>query len=430
MAWSMWGLGGVLYLVGFYQRVAPAVMTDELTTDFGLSATTLGNLSAFYFYSYVFMQIPTGVLADRLGPRWLLTLGALCTGLGTCLFSSATAVSWAELGRLLIGGGVAVAFVCMLKLADHWLAPRHYALASGAALFLGIVGAVFAGVPLRLAIDAFGWRDVMLVSAVVPLVVAALIWWLVRDDPAERGYRSHGHVSPVGAPHRSVFAGLREVLRYRNTWILTLLPGGIVGAVLTFGGLWGVPFLTAHYGLTKTSAAAMTTALLIAWAAGGPILGVWSDRIGRRKPLYACSVGTLVLLWGALIFTPNLSITALAALLVIIGFLSGCMIIGFAFIKESVPREFSGTVSGVCNMGVMLGPMILQPGVGFILDRFTATVGGTAPLFHDLTAYRAGFSLMLVWLVIGFALILLSRETHCQNHTCNDMALEKPDGNS
>ncbi len=115
----MWGLAASLYLIGFYQRVAPAVMTDELTADFALDATTLGSLSAFYFYSYVIMQIPTGILADRLGPRMLLTLGALVTGLGTYVFATATIVLWAELGRLLIGGGVAVAFVCMLKLADH-----------------------------------------------------------------------------------------------------------------------------------------------------------------------------------------------------------------------------------------------------------------------------------------------------------------------
>ena len=76
LAWTVWGLGAALYLIGFYQRVAPAVMTRELMTDFGLTAAALGNLSAFYFYSYVAMQVPTGILADRIGPRRLLTLGA------------------------------------------------------------------------------------------------------------------------------------------------------------------------------------------------------------------------------------------------------------------------------------------------------------------------------------------------------------------
>ena len=133
LSWSIWALGALLYLIGFYQRVAPGVMTRELMSDFGLGAAALGNLSAFYFYSYVAMQVPTGLLADHWGPRRLLTLGAAVAGLGTLLFAMAQDAAWANFGRLMIGGSVAVAFVGMLKLAGHWLPPRQYALASGMA---------------------------------------------------------------------------------------------------------------------------------------------------------------------------------------------------------------------------------------------------------------------------------------------------------
>src|SRR5210317_988973 len=111
LSWTIWGLGALLYLIGFYQRVAPGVMTVELMTDFRLNATSMGNLSAFYFYSYVAMQIPTGLLADHWGPRRLLTLGAAVAGLGTLMFGMAPDALWANTGRLLIGGSVAVAFV-------------------------------------------------------------------------------------------------------------------------------------------------------------------------------------------------------------------------------------------------------------------------------------------------------------------------------
>jgi sugar phosphate permease len=69
---SVWGVGMTLYLIGFFQRVAPAVMTSELMAAFEISAVGLGSLSASYYYSYVIMQIPTGVLADSWGPRKLL----------------------------------------------------------------------------------------------------------------------------------------------------------------------------------------------------------------------------------------------------------------------------------------------------------------------------------------------------------------------
>jgi MFS family permease len=153
LAWSIWGIGTILYVIGFYQRVAPAVMTSELMAAFGISAAGLGNLAASYYYSYVAMQIPTGILVDSLGPRKVLAFGGLVAAAGTLIFSLSSTFLWANIGRALIGGSVAVGYVAALKIANHWLAPRVFATIAGLSLLLGIIGAVTAGVPLRLLID-------------------------------------------------------------------------------------------------------------------------------------------------------------------------------------------------------------------------------------------------------------------------------------
>ncbi|RLA33721.1 MAG: MFS transporter [Gammaproteobacteria bacterium] len=305
LAWLVWSLGALLYLIGFYQRVAPAVITNELMTEFALNAAALGQLSALYFYSYVAMQVPTGILADHWGPRRLLSAGAASAAIGTLLFALSPTYFWSGAGRLLVGASVAVAFVGMLKLASHWLPDRHFSLASGMALFAGIIGAVVAGVPLRLLVDAFGWRPVMVVSGLVTAVLAVAIWWVVRDDPVDRGYVSHAaeHPDDTQAPD-GVWIGLKRVVGYRNIRLLFLVPGGLVGSVLTFAGLWGVPYLTTHYGLTSTHAAALTSLMLVAWAFGGPIFGALSDRIGLRKPLYLGGMVVAAVGWAMLIFMP------------------------------------------------------------------------------------------------------------------------------
>ena len=417
LSWTIWGLGALLYLIGFYQRVAPGVMTGELMSDFSLGAAALGNLSAFYFYSYVAMQVPTGLLADHWGPRRLLTLGAAVAGLGTLLFAMAQDAGWANFGRLMIGGSVAVAFVGMLKLAGHWMPPRQYALASGMALLCGIVGGVVAGVPLGLLIDAFGWRAVMTASAVVTFGVAIGIWWVVRDDPADRGYVTYAprHGDENTRIPGGVLAGIGEVLRYRNTWLLYLIPGGVVGSVLTFAGLWGVPYLTTHYALEKTEAAALCSALLIAWAVGGPVFGWLSDRLGHRKPLYALGCAVLLAGWSLILLLPALPLWILVLLLILVGFFSGNMIIGFAFAKESVPAYRAGTASGLVNMGVMMGPMLLQPGVGWMLDRAWQGESVDGVRIYSFVAYQGGFALMLGWLALSALLILFTRETHCRH---------------
>ncbi len=414
----VWGLGTLLYFMGFFQRVAPAVMTEELMVDFGIGATWLGHLSAFYFYSYVAMQIPTGLLADRWGPRLVLSIGALVAAIGTLLFAMAPGILWAGMGRLLIGGSVAVAFVGLLKVAGNWFPPRRFALISGMALFIGIVGAVLAGPPLRLLMSYYSWRTILTGSAIFTFLISAGIWFFVRDNPSEKGYadfQGSGNSAQPSVRH-GIIASIGEVFRYPNVTLLCVIPGGIVGCVLTFSGLWGVPFLATHYRLTTTEASMLSTSLMLAWAIGGPTFGWMSDRIGRRKPLYLLGCGISLLGWCVIIFVQGIPVPVLAVLLVITGFCSGCMIIGFAYAKESTPLHLAGAVSGVVNMGVMMGPTILQPVVGWVLDQYRHGTTDHGVRVYSLAAYQSGFSIMLAWLAIGFALLFFTSETRCKQH--------------
>ena len=414
LAWAIWGLGAALYFIGFYQRVSPAVITTELTDTFALTAAGLGNLSAFYFYSYVAMQIPTGILVDRLGARRLLTAGALLAGLGTAVFAMAQDVSMANLGRLLIGASVGVAFVAMLKLAAHWMPPRQYALTSGIALAVGVSGAVFAGAPLRLLVNEFGWRDVMWMSAALTFLVAVAMWLIVRDDPSERGYRSHFEGTHGVVNDTGLLDGLKVAMRSRNVLLLFFIPGAASSMVLTFAGLWGVPFLITHYGLTPTNAAGLCSAMMVAWAIGSIGYSAASDRIGRRKPLYIGGLLVSLALWAALIYVERWPYGVLCFLLVAIGFFSGCFIISFAFAKESGPARLAGTVSGISNMGVIQGPMYMQPLVGIILDRnWQGGLDGGKRVF-DFASYQQGFSLVLLWGIVALALLAMTKETYCK----------------
>ncbi|MFH1981793.1 MAG: MFS transporter [Pseudomonadota bacterium] len=419
LAWLMWGFGAMLYLMGFFHRVAPAVMTEALMRDFNINAAALGNLSAFYFYSYVAMQIPTGIIADVWGPRRLLSLGALVAGVGAVIFALSHSLFWAGLGRLLIGGSVAVAWVGLLKLAANWFPTAMFAMVSGMALFCGVMGAVAAGTPLHLLALRFGWRGVIGASALATLAAATAIWVFVRDTPGEKGYRDY--LAPADRPSvgswSAIIGGLQEVFHYPNTLIFCFIPGALVGAVLAFSGLWGVPFLSTHYGLSTSRAAGLTSTLLVAWAVGGPVLGWWSDRMGRRKPLYVAGCAVAVAGWTAIVYLPALPLWGLTALLVITGFASGCMIINFAFAKESVPLRLAGTVSGVVNMCVMMGPMLLQPAIGWVLDRGWTGAMDAGVRRYGLNAYQSGFSMMIAWLVAALVLLVFTRETHCRQAT-------------
>ena len=415
LAWFIWGLGALFYLAGFFQRLTPGVMTQELMHDFNISASGLGQLSALYFYAYVAMQIPTGILADTLGPRKLLTAGCMVAGFGTLLFALSPGFIGAGLGRLLIGGSVAVAFVGLLKLSSSWFPKKFYAFVTGNALSIGLIGAITAGPPLRFLIDIFNWRSVIFVTGLMTFVLGGLIWLVVRDWPQEKGYP--GFTDSIPQPEALSFKGILQnlfkVLRYRNTLLLFVIPGGIVGCILTFSGLWGVPYLITHHQLSPNKAVTLTSCLLIGWAMGGPVFGWLSDRLGKRKPLYIYGTMVTAIGWGFILYMESLSFYPMAVVLWITGFFSGCMVVSFAFVMESVPRSLSGTVSGLTNMGVMMGPMLLQPVVGKILD--TQWTGGMANGVrnYSLEAYKYGFIPMMGWVVLSVVLLFFTKETHC-----------------
>lgn len=417
LALCIWAMGAGLYLIGFFQRVAPAVITRELTADFALSAAALGNLSALYFYSYVAIQIPTGVLVDRWGPRRILAIGGTLAAAGTLLFALAPAYALVGAGRLLVGAGVGVAFVSMLKLATHWVHPSRFALISGLALACGGLGGVSAGMPLRLAVNAFGWREVMLAASVVTALLALATWFIVRDDPRERGLRSFSSQRAGARAEHSILGGIREVFRHRNVWLIFIGCGAITGPMLAFGGLWGVPFLSSQYGLSTAEAAFVTSVMLVAWSVGSPLAGVLSDRLRRRKlPLLAGGL-LAALLWGVLIYVPALPYPVLITIMIGLGLASGVVVIGFAFCKESAPATLAGTASGIANMGNMLGGMAMQPLIGVLLDFFWDGRVALGVRVYGFSTYAGGFTLMLVWLLVGLAAFAFARETHAKQVT-------------
>ena len=416
-SWMVWGIAALFYLTGFYQRVSPAVMTSELMHDFGLGAKSLGSLSAFYFYFYVAMQVPVGVLIDSWGARKLLFWGALSAAVGTFLFGATSDFALACVGRAIVGGATSAGWLVLLKLATHWFPARRFAMLSGLGLFFGNVGALFAQVPLRLLIEHFGWRNVVVGSAAVLLAVCGAVWLIVRNDPSEADLKSFAPAALRTQDRPTMgmlLGGFKKVFAYRNTWFIFFAQGGIVGPILAFTGLWGTPFLKVRYGLATTQAAAVCSVMIVCWAVASPISGALSDRIGRRKPIYLLGAMVSAAGWIVMSYLDSLPLAAFIGVAALTSLASGAVVLGFAYAKESVPVQFLGTISGAVNIGNMIGPMLLQPGIGQMLEKNWAGQMVNGARMYDLPAYHAAFLLIAGWAVVSCALISFTTETFCR----------------
>ena len=156
--WLILGIVAISYVLSFFQRFAPAGIAQDLASAFETSAASLGVLAATYFYVYTVMQVPTGILADTLGPRRILALGGLIGGAGSILFGFAPTLDVALFGRTMIGLGVSVTFIAMLKLIAVWFEEDRFATLVGVCMLIGNLGSVLAGAPLSALAQASGWR--------------------------------------------------------------------------------------------------------------------------------------------------------------------------------------------------------------------------------------------------------------------------------
>jgi len=392
-------------------------MTTELMRDFHISAKDLGNLSGFYFYFYVVIQIPVGVLIDSWGARRLLISGSLAAAAGTFLVGATTSFVLACTGRAVIGIATAVAWLVVLRLATHWFPSERFAMLTGLGLCFGNLGALVAQVPLRLLIEQFGWREVVMASASVILVVGLLAWALVKNDPAERGFRSYAPPELQAQKHEriaSLAVGVRRIFAYRNTWLIFFAQGGLVGPIMTFTGLWGAPFLKARFGLPTTTAAAVCSVMIICWALASPICGHLSDKVGRRKPIYLGGAAVSAIGWLVMYYLNGLTLPAFIVVAAIVSLATGSVIIGFAHGKESVPIKYSGAITGLINSGNMIGPMLLQPGIGWVLDQRWSGQLVNGLRIYGVNAFQTGFVLSVAWSIVTVLLLAFTRETNCR----------------
>ena len=410
LRWIVWGLGCLFYFYEFLLQVSPGVMSNELMHDFSLTSQTLGLLSGIYFYSYTPMQIPGGVLMDRFGPHRLLTLATTVCALGTLAFGMTDSFFTACIARLMIGFGSAFAAVGTFKLAANWFPPQRFAFMTGLTVTIGMLGAIGGEGPLALFIDYFGWRASMEILGIVGLFIALLILLIAKDAPTHTK-KTQIHVKEEG----SLLTSLLELIKNNQLWLVATYGGLMYMATPVFCGLWGVPFLMFKLHLTKAIAANYVSLVLVGWAVASPLWGLFSNRVGARKPPMAIgAVGALItsLLF---IYTPLQAGLPMQILLFAFGVFSAGFLPSFAAAKELCNKRYVATSLSFMNMMNMLGIALAQPLIGYILDRFWQGEIIDQVRVYPLSAYYIALAILPTGILIALLILPFIKETHCQN---------------
>jgi len=407
LRWIVAGLGAAAFWISFFHRVAPGTIANELQTAFAVSGAALGALAATYFYVYALMQVPTGVLVDTLGPRKVLSAGGVIAGVGSVMFGLADNLAVAAVGRTLAGLGVSVTFVSALKLNAAWFDERHFATAASFTNVVGLTGALTATVPLAWLITQMSWRDVFVAIGVASFVIAILTGWLMRDMPDAHTRGAAAERAAVAGSGERWYHGLGVVVRNRATWTGFWISFGLSGSYMSFVGLWGVPMLIHGYGLQPVEASHHAAAIVIALAVSSMAISMASDRMRRRRPVTIIAAAAYCGMWA--IWLAGVPREWTWAMFVLTGFCAPGFVLSWSYAKEVNRPRYAGMGTSVANTGGFLAAGILQPLVGWVLDRVSD--GGA----YTLTSFRAALAVLMSFAVIGFVATLFMRETHCRN---------------
>jgi len=390
-----WLLASVYYFYQYVLRSSPSVMMPLLSDAFGLSALGAATFASLFYYSYAITSLAAGPALDGLGARATMPIAAIITGAGALLVGLGN-LPIAYSGRLLQGVGGAFSFVGAVYIASRNFAPARAATLTGAAQMFGmaggsagqfVVGPMIAG--------GLPWRHFWIAMGVAGFLIgAALLAFLKKEEP--RSQRETGitkYLRPLGI-----------VFRNPQSILCGVIAGLLFIPTTIFDMTWGVRYLQEARQFDYGDAVIRSAMVPLGWIIGAPLLGLISDRLGRRKPVIAGG-GFVMLVCIALVLYGPANALPPYALGLILGIASGAAMLPYTVIKEVNPPEFSGTAIGVINFLNLAFTAVLGPIFGWILQRESA--GGPPGLEH----YQPTFKPLLFGIALALALTVALKET-------------------
>jgi sugar phosphate permease len=404
-SWLVWFLAASFFFYKYMLQVSPSVMSEELMRTFNATGAQLGNLAACFFYSYLIMQIPVGLLLDRFNPKYITNAAILVSAIGVFLFSKTTDIHYAYITRWIIGLGAAFAAVACFKLITIWFAPKRFALLAGLSMTAAMLGAIGGQLPLSILVRHFQWQNAMQLVAIPGLVLAVLFFVLVRNKRAQ-------NVPP--SKQISFKQQIITVLRSKQTWVLSFYSGLAFAPVSVFGGLWGVSFLKEAYHLDATAAASTMSFIFIGFAIGCPLSGWLSDYSQRRKPLMTSGTLLAIISLSMVLYLPQANAVAISILLFIFGLGASCFFLCFSMIREIHSLTLAATVLGFMNTFDSVCEALSEPFIGKLLDLGWNGAYHAGARSFSLTDYHLSLSILVLYLIVALALLFFTRETYCR----------------
>ncbi len=411
LKWFIWLLAAGFYFYEFVLRVSPSVMIDELMTSFGITASAVGVLSAFYLYAYAPMQLPVGLLMDRYGIKKILSCASIVCGMGALVFSLADGLFIAGLGRLMIGAGSSFAFIGMVYISSHWFPPKKRAFLIGIANSVAMLGASMGSGPLAMVIQVLHWRKTIAALGLFGILLGCVVWVIFRFNKDSALPEKDLQDSEV-----HIFTHLKQIIRKKHIWFNGLTALFFYMTTTAFAGLWGLSFVETAYEVSKEVAGYAMSMVFAGWLVGGPLVGLWSDVVGKRITAIRFGIiGALACLLPV-IYVTAIPISAVYILLFAVGLFSSAELLAFSLALEINGMRAKATTAAFTNFMISCGDSVIQPVIGFLLDLHWSGQMENGVRIYSTENYQMALLALPVTLILSFIFLFFLKEDHLPHH--------------
>lgn len=388
-------LGGFFVLYQFLIQGSTSLMVPQLVSDLHINMTQVGLLSSAFFYPYILLQIPSGALVDKFGPKLTLFAAGILLSLSTLAFSFSDSFISADLTRFMMGVASAPGVACAMYLAAQWF-PKRFTIVAGIIEMLGMFGGALGDYFINYGVINFGWRTTMLYCALLGFAMSALILLSVQKNKSNILNHTHDGQAP------QTWHYFKQMLKNIEIWKACFLGGFIFSIISAFASLWCIPFLS-HLYPKHINDAAHATALVFVGAGLGALLSGWLANIYRpRTVMRIFTMGGLAI-FVIIAFVP-VSFHTMYALLLLLGICAGVYVVPFGNVEKQTHPDAQGMAMGFTNMMIIgLGGPLFQPLIGWFLSLQRHADGSFTTFNYQLAMMPILIGLILA-VVCAFAL--------------------------
>ncbi len=386
---------GVFFVLVQINRSAGGVLAHYLGTERGLSPTDIGAVTGAMFFAAALIQLPTGILFDRIGPRRTLTYLGLIALVGLVIFATFEEAGWLMAGRFMIGLGHGGAITAIYLIAMAWAPPRRVAQATASVVGIaGGIGGILATTPLELALGAFGLSATFLALAGATAAATLLLSLTLRDAPEASPGATAGPAESLGESLR----GLLAVIRMPELRRIFAMGFCFTAPFMTIGGLWAGPYFIHVQQLRPETASLFLLSLIVALHLGTFAYGPLERLVRSRKRLVLSGVGLEVACLSVLALWPDAPLALAGATLFLFGCAAPFFVILAGHARSFVPAHRAGRAITCINLVGLVGVFLMQTATGALID-LVERAGGAAE-----TGYRLVFLSVIAILVASGAI--------------------------